>query len=282
MIERLAIIGVGLLGGSVAKAARATGVAREIVGVGRDLSRLSAALSERVLDRATIDLADGVRGADFVVLGATVFANESLLETLWPVVPRDAVVTDVGSTKAGIVNIARRLAGSRPVGFVGSHPMAGSDRSGYGFARADLFQGATVIVTPTEMTDAGAVKRASSFWETFGAHVSTLDPELHDRVVAAISHLPHLVAYALVEAVERFEPAALAYAARGFKDTTRIAASDQRVWQEIFLANRAALRPSLEVFRAALAALETLVDAGEPGPLEDALAKIRCRREALR
>jgi prephenate dehydrogenase len=149
-------------------------------------------------------------------------------------------------------------------------------------ARADLFKGATVIVTPTDVTDGGAVKRVSVFWESLGARVATLDPAVHDRVVAAISHLPHLVAYALVDAVERFEPAAVQFAARGFRDTTRIAAADQRVWQEIFLANRHALRPSVEAFRAALTALEQLVDAGDAATLEDALARIRSQREALR
>jgi prephenate dehydrogenase len=149
-------------------------------------------------------------------------------------------------------------------------------------ARADLVTRATVILTPTDGTEPGAVKRVSGLWEALGARVATLPPDVHDRVVAAISHLPHLVAYALVDAVERFEPAAFAFAAGGFKDTTRIAASDQRVWQEIFLANRHALRPSVEVFRAALAKLEQLVDAGDAATLEDALARIRGVREAVR
>jgi prephenate dehydrogenase len=191
-------------------------------------------------------------------------------------------VTDVGSTKRDIVRAAERLAEALPLAFVGSHPMAGSDRSGYDVARGDLFQGACVIVTPTDATDPRAVKRVTEFWGAVGARVSTLDPQTHDRVVAAISHLPHLVAYALVDAVARFEPGALEFAARGFKDTTRIAASDERVWREIFFANREALAGTVAGFRRALAELEAGLAAGDAGGLEVALARIRRDREALR
>jgi len=199
VIRRLAIVGVGLLGGSAAKAARAEGLAREIVGIGRDAGRLGPPLREGVLDRATTELEDGVRDADFVLLAAPVLASEGLLARVWRAAPEGAVVTDVGSTKRGIVRAAERLAAERrAVAFCGSHPMAGSERSGYGVARADLFRGATVIVTPTDRTEPRAVKAVSELWEALGARVRALDPESHDRVVAAISHLPHAVAYALV------------------------------------------------------------------------------------
>ncbi len=282
MIRRLAIVGIGLLGGSVAKGVRAAALAEEIVGIGRDLARLEPAVRDGALDRVTTDIAAGVRGADLVVLAAPVLTNESLLEIMWRAADDATVITDVGSTKASVVGAARRLERARPLAFVGSHPMAGSDRSGYAVARADLFQGATVIVTPTDTTDAAAVKRVIGLWEALGARVSTLDPETHDRVVAAISHLPHLVAYALVDAVTRFEPSAFTFAARGFKDTTRIAASDARMWQEIFLDNRPALMASVEVFRAALTSLERLVAAGDAAAVEGALATIKQTREALR
>jgi prephenate dehydrogenase len=190
-------------------------------------------------------------------------------------------VTDVGSAKAGIVRAAERLAGERRIGFVGSHPMAGSEQSGYAVARADLFEGATVIVTPTDATDGGAVKRVTEFWEAVGARVTPLDPALHDRVVAAISHLPHLVAYALVDSVVRLDGTALDLAARGFKDTTRIAASDSQVWREIFLTNREALGQALGAFRQALAELEALVAAGAGDRLADKLAEIKAVREGL-
>ena len=281
MIQRLTIVGVGLLGGSVAKAVRSGGLACEIVGVGRDEARLGTALRDGALDRVTTDLEAGVRDADFVLLAVPVLAVEALLPRVWWAAPDGATVTDVASTKAGIVRVADQLAARRALAFVGSHPMAGSERSGYGVARADLFRAATVILTPTDRTEPRAVKAVTEFWEAMGARVSAFDAEIHDQAVAAISHLPHLVACALVDGVTRFEPAALELAARGFKDTTRIAASDPDVWTEIFLANRAALATSLDAFRRALAELERCVTRGSAAELRAALARIKAAREAM-
>ena len=283
MIRRLAIVGVGLLGGSLAKAARARGLASEIVGVGRDASRLEAGRRDGVLDRITTDLAAGVSDADFVILGAPVLAIPSLLDAVTKVAGPETIVTDVGSTKRAIVAAAAGLARHRCLRFVGSHPMAGSEQSGYAHARADLFHGATVIVTPTEASEPAAVKTVTALWEGVGAgRVITLDPDVHDRAVAAISHLPHLAAFALVDAVERFEPGAFEVAARGFRDTTRVAAADPVMWEEIFLANRDALAEGLEAFRAALADLARLIERGDGDALRAALARIKARREALR
>ena len=281
MIERLAIVGIGLLGGSVAKAARASGLAREIVGIGRVRARLEPAVRDGALDRATTDLREGLAGADFVVLAAPVLTNEALLARVWPLAESVAIVTDVGSTKAALVRAAQRLGGTRPLAFIGSHPMAGSEQSGYAVARADLFRGATVIVTPTDASEPRALKTVTAFWEAVGARVAPLDPEAHDRVVAAISHLPHLVADALVDAVLAFEPNALSFAARGFKDSTRIAASDPAMWQEIFVGNRDALLASLAAFRRVLDDLEALVRSGDAAALEAALARIKRARESV-
>jgi len=276
VIERLAIVGVGLLGGSVAKAARAHAVAREIVGVGRDLTRLRPALDDGTLDRAVTDVTDGVHGADRIVLAAPVLANETLLAQAWRAAAAGALLTDVGSTKRGIAAAAERLAAGRAdVQFVGSHPMAGSEQSGYAVARVDLFQGATVVVTPTEANEPSAVKSVGEFWAALGARVVTLDPDAHDRAVAAISHLPHMVAWA------RFEPDALAIAARGFKDTTRIAASDPAVWREILMANRPAVTASVAAFREALDELERLVASGDGAALAALLARVKATRERL-
>jgi prephenate dehydrogenase len=279
VIQRLAIVGVGLLGGSIALAARAHGLAREIVGIGRDRTRLEAPLRAGAVDRVTTVLAAGVRDADVVVLAANVLANEQLLADAWPAVASSAVVTDVGSTKRGIVAAAERLPGAHR--FVGSHPMAGSEKSGYAVARPDLFRGAIVIVTPGDASEPGAVKTVTSFWEAVGARVSALEPDTHDRVVAAISHLPHVVAWALVEAVGRFEPAALPFAARGFKDTTRIAAADTAMWTEILLSNRDTIASSLGAFRGALDDLERLIAAGDRGGIERLLARLKAQRETL-
>ncbi|PWU25076.1 MAG: prephenate dehydrogenase/arogenate dehydrogenase family protein [Candidatus Rokuibacteriota bacterium] len=281
VIRRLTLVGLGLLGGSVAKAARAEGLAREIVAVGRSRERMAPALEDGVVDRITTDLAEGLAGAEFCVLATPVATLASLLAEVWRVAPADVVLTDVGSTKAAIVRVAEALGRSRPLAFVGSHPMAGSEKSGYRVARVDLFRGARVIVTPTESTDPGGQKRVTDFWEAIGARVTTLDPLTHDRAVAAISHLPHLVADALVDAVVRLDPHYLDVAGPGFRDTTRIAAGSPEVWREIFHDNRPALGEALGAFRCALDELERVVASGDPEALERELDRIKRVRDAL-
>jgi len=281
VIRRLSLVGLGLLGGSVAKAARALGLAGEIVAVGRDRERLEPARRDGVVDRITTDLREGVDGADFCLLATPVVTLTALLPVVWQALPADAVLTDVGSTKAAIVETAEGLGRTRPLAFVGSHPMAGSEQAGYRVSRPDLFRGATVILTPTERTDSHAVKRVGAFWEALGGRLVILDPVTHDRATAAISHLPHLVADALVDAVVRMDPRFFEVAGRGFKDTTRIAASDARVWREIFQENRAGLAEALAAFRAALEELERLIATDDDAAIEAALDRIRRIREGV-
>jgi prephenate dehydrogenase len=282
VIRRLAVVGVGLLGGSVAKAAKAQGLAREVVGIGRDLGRLAVARDDGALDHITTDLADGLRGSDFVVLAAPVITIEEMLPRMWDAIAEDAIVTDVGSSKAAIVRRAEALARTRPRTFIGSHPMAGSEKSGYAVARVDLFDGAIVVVTPTESSAPAAVKTVTAFWEQMGARVTVLDPEAHDRAVACISHMPQLVARAIVDAVSREAPEALAIAARGFKDTTRVAAGDPQMWQEIFLANREPLREAVAMVRRSLDEMERVLDHKDPGAVEAMLARIKAARNSLK
>jgi len=281
VIRRLTLLGLGLLGGSVAKAARAEGLAREIVAVGRRRESLEPALDDGAVDRITTDIAEGVAGSDFCLLATPVATLASLLPEVWRAAPDDAVLTDVGSTKAAIVRTAQTLGRSRPLSFIGGHPMAGSGQSGYGAARADLFKGALVILTPTGSSVPPALTRVSEFWETLGARVTTLDPATHDRAIAAVSHLPHLVADALVDAVFRMDPRFLDVAAAGFKDTTRIAASNAQVWREIFQENREALGEALGAFRRALDDLERLITGGEAALVERELDRIKRLRERL-
>ena len=282
MIRRLAIVGLGLLGGSVAKAARAEAMAREIVGIGRNPASLEPALGEGAVDSVTTDLREGLTGADMVVLATPVATLERQMPAVWEAAPSQALITDVGSTKAAIVRAAESLSARKPLAFVGSHPMAGSNLSGFAASRADLFRGATVILTPTDRTLPDAVKRVTEFWEAAGGRVVTMDPATHDRAVAAVSHLPHLVADALVDAVFRMDPQFFEVAARGFKDTTRIAASSPEVWREIFEENREALAEAVGAFRAALSDLESVLRSGDPVRIEGELERIRKIRAALR
>ena len=281
MIRRLTVLGLGLLGGSVAKAARGEGLAREIVAVGRRRESLLPALRDGTVDRITTDIAEGVAGSDFCVLATPVATLTSLLRETWRAVPDDVVLTDVGSTKAAIVKAAESLGRERPLAFIGSHPMAGSEKSGYGVARADLFKGALVVLTPTETSVTAALHRVREFWEAVGARVMALPPATHDRAVAAISHLPHLVADALVGAVLRMDPGFLEVAGAGFRDTTRIAASSPTVWREIFQENRSALTEALRAFRRALDDLDALVAAGDAAAIEQELDRIKRARERL-
>jgi len=279
--RRLTLLGLGLLGGSVAKAARAEGLAREIVAVGRRRESVEPALRDGVVDHVTLDIAEGMAGSDFCLLATPVATLAALLPAVWRAVPDDAVLTDVGSTKAAIVEAADGLGRTRPLAFIGGHPMAGSAQSGYAVSRPDLFKGALVVLTPVASTAAATLARVRQFWEALGARVTTLDPVTHDRAVAAVSHLPHLVADALVDAVLRMDPRFLEVAGAGFRDTTRIAASNARVWREIFQENRAALGEGLAAFRRALDDLERLIDAGDPAAVERELDRIKLARERL-
>jgi prephenate dehydrogenase len=216
-----------------------------------------------------------------IVLATPVATLERQLPAVWQAASSHALLTDVGSTKAGIVKAAEALGASRPLSFVGSHPMAGSNLSGFSVARADLFSGATVILTPTDRTPSEPIKRVTEFWEAMGGRVIVMDPATHDRAVAAISHLPHLVVDALVAAVVDMDPRFLDVAARGFKDTTRIAASDPAVWREIFQQNREALGEALAAFRGALGRLEGILAAGDDAAIESALEAIRKTRAEL-
>jgi len=281
VIRRLAIVGLGLLGGSVAKAVRAESLAREIVGIGRNPASLAPALSEGAVDSVTTDLRAGLGAADMIVLATPVATLEQQMSAVWSAAEPHALVTDVGSTKAAIVRVAETLSAARPLDFVGSHPMAGSNLSGFGVARADLFRGATIILTPTDRTARDAVKRVTEFWEAVGGRVVSMDPATHDRAVAAVSHLPHLVADALVDAVIRMDPQFFDVAARGFKDTTRIAASNPTVWREIFEENHEALAEAVAAFRAALDNLERVLRAGDASRIEAELERIRAVRARL-
>ena len=281
MIRRLCVVGPGLLGGSVALAARARQLAGEIVVVGRSEASVAPSVRAGAADRGTTDLAAGLRGVDLCVLATPVATLERQLAAVWAAAEPGIVITDVGSTKGRIVATAERLAAERPLDFVGSHPMAGSERAGFAEARADLFVAATVILTPTERTTPAALARVRAFWDAVGGRVTVLDPLTHDRATAAVSHLPHLVADALVDAVLRMDPAFLEVAARGFRDTTRIAASSPPVWREIFQDNRAALAEALAAFRKSLDHLEAVIALGDAAAVEAELERIKQHREKL-
>jgi len=277
-VARLAVVGLGLLGGSVARAARARGVAAEIVAVGRTPATLERARAAGVVDRTTSDLAEGVRGADLTVLCAPVGVLPDLVRAAWPHLGPGAILTDVGSVKEPIVAAAEACPPRAGVAFVGSHPMAGSERSGFEAACADLFEGRLALLTPTARTPEQAIGRIGGFWEALGSQVRLLSPDAHDRGVAAVSHLVHLAAYGLVAAADED---ALGLAGPAFHDTTRIAASAEALWTDILRENRAPVLAALARYRAVLERWEAWLRDGDWDALEAALGRARRSREKL-
>ena len=283
LFARLTIAGVGLVGGSLGAAVRAAGLAGEVVGFGRTEANLRRARERGLVDRVTYDAAAAAAGADAIVLAVPVGASAALAAALGPHANTGTLLTDVGSVKGEVVaTLEARWAGIGAV--VGAHPIAGSEASGAGAARADLFRGRRCILTPTPVTDRAALGRVRALWEGVGARVEEMPPSLHDELLARVSHLPHLLAYALATAVGEQTIGgrrALDYAGGGFRDTTRIAASPAELWRDIALANAPALAAALGEFRAALARLEGLLAARDAAGLEAALARARALRRRL-
>ena len=283
MINKLTIIGIGLIGGSLARALRDAGHVREVTGYGRSVGNLRQAVELGVIDRVEVSLADAVRNADMIVLAVPVGGMAEILDQLGPVLSASAVVTDVGSVKGSVVTAARRALGTRFTQFVPGHPLAGSEQSGVAASTPDLFQGARVILTPEPETDAAATARVQEMWQAVGAQVVTLSPADHDRILAASSHLPHMLAYCLVDMVVRHDDhrAILECAANGFRDTTRIAGSDPVMWRDICLANRDALIAVLRQYRTDLGALADAIEKGDGPWLLDTFARAKHARDKL-
>ena len=283
LFARLTVAGVGLIGGSLALAARDAGLVGEIVGFGRSEANLRLARERGIVDRFEREPAAAVAGADAVLLAAPVGACAALAESFRPHVGPRTLLTDVGSVK-GTVVAALEARWPAPGRVVGGHPIAGSEEAGAGAARADLFRDRLCIVTPTAATQPEAVASVRRLWEGVGARVEEMDAGTHDAILARVSHLPHLIAFALVDAVAHARAAGRtvgSYAGSGLLDTTRIAASSPEVWRDIVLANAGPLRAALAEFRGALDRLEHLLASGDAAGLEAAIAEIRSARRAL-
>lgn len=245
--KRITIIGVGLIGGSIGLAARKRHLAKEVVGVFRRSSTMKKALAKKAVDRATMSIAEGVKGADIIIVASPVYSIPELVHKAMRHAKEGAIITDVGSTKTWIIDKVAVFAKNWPgVSFVGSHPMAGSEHAGVEFSEADLLDGSPCIVTKQSGVSATAIKTVSSFWRSLGARVSILTPRQHDKAVALVSHLPHLAAFSLAGSVPE---SALKYAAEGFKDTTRVASSDPKLWADILISNRSEVLSSAETFK---------------------------------
>lgn len=276
--DQVSIVGVGLLGGSVALALGERSLAKTIVGIGRDTAKLQTLVDKGMLHRATIDLAEGVAESDLVVVCTPVSTVGPTVLQAMRSAPQTCLITDVGSTKAKIVEQITGAGGQAANRFVGSHPLAGNHRAGAEFAQANLFEDRTVVVTPSDSTDAGATARIVDFWKAVGAHVVQLDPDEHDAALAMTSHLPHLLASALAAATP---DGILALAATGWADTTRVAAGDPDLWRQIFLANRTQVLTALHQFDQHLDSIRDAIEAQDGPELERLLAEGKRIRDAV-
>jgi len=260
-LKKLVIFGVGLIGGSVALALKKVGSSAHIVGVGRSAKSLQTALDSDVIDAATSDIATALKDADIVLIAAPVAQTPAILNAIKPHLSNSTVITDAGSTKSDVLRCAKEILGDQFSQFVGGHPIAGAEKSGVTAATADLYINKNVVLTPAPATDARAVQRVNRLWQTCGANVSEMSAETHDRIFAAVSHLPHLLAFALVDDIASRSNAEqlFGFAASGFRDFTRIAGSHPEMWRDICLANRTALLDELTAYQLELARLHELL-----------------------
>ena len=280
LFNRIAVIGLGLIGGSFAAAARKNGLAGSIVAGSRSARTLEQGIALGVVDEGSQDLAEAVKGADLVFVSTPVSAMGKVLSALKPGLSRTAIITDGGSVKGNVITAAHAALGEHYSRFVPGHPIAGKEKSGVGAADADLYQDHRVILTPTEATDPAATARVRAIWTAMGAEVLQMAPDYHDQVLAETSHLPHLLAFSLVDTLARQGDSTeiFRYAAGGFRDFTRIASSDPVMWHDIFRENKAALLQSLDLFSDGIARFRQAVSDDD----SDALMGIMTRANTAR
>ncbi|MDP2652697.1 MAG: prephenate dehydrogenase [Candidatus Omnitrophota bacterium] len=277
LFRKVTVIGVGLIGGSLGMAMKQRKLAFEIVGVSQQSSSLTTALKNNAIDKASNDIKDAVSNADLVILSTPVSIIASLLPRIGPYLKRNCIITDVGSTKAAIVSAAQKYLPPH-AHFVGSHPLAGSEKRGAEFASSGFFENSICLMTPVEQTNKIACDRVKELWTKVGASVKFLAPDDHDKALAFISHLPHVVAYSLMGSIP---DDSLGYAAQGLKDTTRIASSNPQMWIDICMANKRNLVASIDEFVKHLAAVRKAIIGDDQQSLTTLFKNAKTKRDAL-
>lgn len=258
MLKKLVIFGVGLIGGSVALALKKQTNAPLCVGVGRNQASLDQALALHIIDEATTEIAAALRDADMVLIAAPVAQTKNILQSIQPHLNKHTIITDAGSTKTDVLAIAKDVLGAQASQFIGGHPIAGAEKSGPTAAMADLYIGKNVVLTPTADNSQESVNLVRQLWQTCGANVLEMPAEKHDGIFATVSHLPHLLAFALVEDIASRDNAdeLFQFAASGFRDFTRIAGSSPEMWRDISFANKSALLDEITRYEQALSTLK--------------------------
>jgi prephenate dehydrogenase len=280
MFNRITILGVGLLGASFALALKKNRLCGTITGCGRNRENLRQAKDRSIIDSFETDPAAACRDSDLVVLSTPVGSFLELTKAIGPALKRGAILTDVGSVKGALVRDIEKIM-PKDVYYIGGHPIAGSDRSGIDTADAGLFRDAKCIITPTESSSPSALDKIRDLWKAIGSEIIMLSPEEHDRIYAAVSHLPHLLAYALVNTVAEMDGSYLAFSGKGFMDATRIAASSEELWNDICLLNRENLVEALAVFQKNLDRLDQYLKADNSDALKNEFRKARALREHI-
>ncbi len=275
----VSIIGVGLIGGSLALALKKKSLTDEIIGYGKSEERLKKALAAGIIDRFTTSIEDACK-AEAIVLATPAGVFEKIAKEMVNYLQKGIIVFDVGSVKEAVVKNLEKIL-PEGVHFVGTHPIAGSDRTGFEYARSDLFEGSRVIITPTENTDRSAVEKVSMLWEKIGAHVEFMNADEHDRIYAAVSHLPHLVSFCLVNTVSEIDKNFIKYAGSGFKSSTRIAKSSPEIWADIFAMNNENILQCLEVFSKKLEEIKQMLSKKELERVKKFIEKAKRLREEI-
>ena len=281
MIERLCVVGVGLIGGSLARALKRAGAVGEVVGTSRREAHLRRARELGVVDRYSLDAVDAARGADMVVVCTPMGAMENVFRALRPGLDPRATLTDAGSVKQTVFRAARAAFGRVPSFLVPAHPIAGTEHSGVDASFASLYDGRRVILTPGDAADPAAVERVETMWRAAGAETDRMDAARHDEILASVSHLPHLLAYVLVDLVATDPGDCFRYAAGGFRDFSRVASSDPVMWRDICLENREAIAERLGAFGDRVGELAELVRRGDGGALFERFARAKGARDAF-
>lgn len=283
MIKRLAVIGVGLIGGSYARALRATGRVEEIIGCGRSRENLERAVELGVIDSYSHDIGQAVEGADFVFLAVPLGAIRPAFEAMKGHLADNAIITDAGSVKGSVIRDCEEVFGCMLPNFVPGHPIAGTEQNGVEASFAELYKNRRVILTPVCQTNESAIAVVHATWRYCGAEVTRMFAVDHDRILAATSHLPHMLAYALVDMLARMDDKeeVFRYAAGGFRDFTRIASSNPVMWRDICVANKDQLAALVEDFAAELQLLATSIRAGEQQQLEQIFENAKSTRDSF-
>lgn len=279
--NKIAIIGIGLLGGSLGLAIKKRRLARRVVGFARREATITEALKLRALDTCVLDSAEAVKDADLIVLCTPIAQMRSLVKLLLPGIKRGAIVTDVGSVKASVVRDLESLVAKAGAYFVGSHPMAGAEKNGVAWSQADLYEGSACVVTPTRRTNRPALRKVEALWRSVGGRVLQLSPERHDALVSQSSHLPHVVAATLAMVVlnPKWPKEQAGLCATGFRDTTRIASGSPEMWRDIAVANRKQLRVALDGFVRALQQTQAILRRGRPEEIARIFETAKQRRD---